>query len=94
MKITIGEENQLPLFINHKSARTYFKNKFGNLFVMVDTDLINGEKMYLYHLVLDKPTYLDGREKLKRGDIDNCGDYIVSYQDIQIGANGSVKIFY
>lgn len=80
--------------MNHQSAREYFKKIYGKHFVLVDVDTIDGEKIYLYHLVLDEKKYKEGREKLLKGEIIFGTDYLFSYQPIEISEDGTVHIIH
>lgn len=55
-------ETNLPRFIDHKSARKWFKDRYAEKFVMVDTDVVGDVKYYYYHLVMDREAYLNRRQ--------------------------------
>ncbi|WP_373896407.1 hypothetical protein [Virgibacillus sp. CBA3643] len=92
MVITREEETRFPTFLNHKSARLWFKEKYGKHFVMVGSEVIDGEKVYFYNLVLDRETYLEGREKLQSGEMVTGFDFINSYQAVEVYENGNIHV--
>jgi len=95
MKISRQDEAKLPQFDNHESARKYFKNKYGNDFMMMDSEVINGEKMYFYNLILDRKTFEDGQRKLlAAGSINNALEFMNSHQRIEIFENGNIHIIH
>ena len=51
--ISREQEAQLPQFKSHDEARAYFKNLYGNKFVMMDSIEDSEGKIYLYDLKLD-----------------------------------------
>src|SRR5690625_6896867 len=53
MKISRQSEAEFPEFDSHENARKFLKNKYGDSFVMANSEMINDEKVYFYHLILE-----------------------------------------
>ncbi len=92
MKISRNDEAELPDFSNHELARKYFKNKYGDRFVMASSEIIDGMKIYFYNLILDDEIYKDGQEKLGRGEPVLGLELMNSYQPIEIWEDGRIHI--
>ena len=94
LTITREQEDVMPLFLNHKSAREWFKSHYGNRFVMKESSYIDGEKVYFYHLVMNRDAYLKGINKMSEGELIGGLDFIDSYQPIEITEDGMVHVIY
>lgn len=95
MKITREQEAKLPDFPDHKSAREYFKALYGSNFVLTLSEEIDGVKWYFYHLILNKETYLNEREKIqKKGHLHDARDFLNSYQEVQVSEEGIIHVVY
>lgn len=93
--ITREIEQTLPLFLNHQSARIYFKKIFGNRFVMVDSFVVDGVKYYSYHLVINKDVYMENRKSEIMADLEITADnFFNSFQEIEISEDGFIHIIY
>lgn len=91
--ISREEEYRLPRFESHDEARKYFKDKYGDNFQLMDSDTMDGEKIYFYKLILDKEAYYEMIAKLEsNGVIPMCEKYLFCTQNIQISENGRVHI--
>src|SRR5690625_6515075 len=66
MKISRQSEAEFPEFDSHENARKFLKNKYGDSFVMANSEMINDEKVYFYHLILDRKNYFDRDRKSTR----------------------------
>lgn len=104
-KITRDEEHKFPRFNSHTEAREYFKSKYGHSFQMIDSDIIDGEKIYFYNLILDLDAHTKAIEEMGKkglplvleGDgTDTClaFRYMNSYQKIEILETGAIHILY
>ena len=51
MKISRQAESEIPEFSSHELAREYFKNRYGNHFVMMSSEVIGDEKVYFYSII-------------------------------------------
>lgn len=94
MKISRNDEAALPDFSSHEMARKYFKNKYGNHFVMTDSEVIDGMNIYFYNLILDYEIFRDGQEKLGRGELVSGLELMNSYQPVEIWEDGRIHIVY
>jgi hypothetical protein len=82
----------LPRFMNHRSARMWFKERIGNRFVMVDTTVINNVKFYIYHLVHDKLTYAMSVNAMREGMPFQQSDFKNSFIELEISEEGYIFI--
>ena len=92
MKITRSAEAELPHFSNHQEARDYFKNQYGNRFMMTDSRVIDRVKTYFYHLVLDDKAYQDGIRNSRNGEPVSDMDLLFSYQSVEITEDGQIHV--
>lgn len=93
MQISRKAEAEIPEFDSHENARYYFKNKYGDSFVMANSMMVQDEKVYIYHLILDRKNYFDGVKKLQAdGFIKDSLDFINSYQPVEIFESGRIHI--
>lgn len=83
-------EKIMPLFINHESARYWFKQRFGELFVMVDSMIENSIKFYVYHLVKDKIAYVQSMNAIRENSPFIHNEFKDSYEEILISEQGVV----
>lgn len=90
------KENQglgeLPRFINHQSARMWFKERLGSHFVMVDSEVKNSVKFYIYHLVHDKLIYAKSVNAMREGSPFIQSDFQDSFTEIEISEEGFIFI--
>lgn len=100
-KISREEEGKIPKFNTHQEAREYFKSRYGQNFQMQDSQEYSGEKVYLYHLILDMNQYLEAIKEINKLQIKSLGfnndnslleKYMFSYQAIEISESGNVHI--
>jgi hypothetical protein len=85
---------ELPEFKSHDEARQWFKQRFGDNFFMTESEVINGEKTYFYHLVMDRESYFKGMQELKEKGYAEGIELINSYHPIEINEKGSVHIVF
>lgn len=91
--ISRDEEYQLPKFNSHAEARKYFKDKYGDDFQLMDSNVISGEKIYFYKLILNRKVYMDMLEEMnKTGFVSMNEERMFSSQDIQIFEDGRINI--
>lgn len=95
-RITKKFEANLPVFRSHEEAREYFKAEFGNDFVLHEPRHSYDEKIFIYHLILDRVSYEKGIKKFQERKwslADNdCYNFLFSYQPVQIDEDGNVYI--
>ena len=83
---------QMPNFKSHEEARTYFKNLYGDRFLLRGTDIREGTKVTMYHLVKNPEVYQPYMESFShevKHEITNM-DVFKSYNTIEIDENGNV----
>lgn len=91
--ISREEEYALPEFKSHTEARSYFKEKYGDDFHMMNSDVIDGEKIYFYKLILDRKAHKKLMDQLmEKGYGEMTKEMMFSSQDIQIFENGNIHI--
>ena len=91
-KITREEEAKLPAFDSHEEARVYFKDRYGNDFILIGSETIMGEKCFFYYNILDREAFIEGTRKIQAGIHDASLEYLKSHQPVQITESGSVHI--
>lgn len=91
--ISREEEYALPKFKSHQEARAYFKDKYGEDFQLMDSDVIDGEKIYFYKLILNKEALEEMYRQIEeKGYASGTTEMMFSSQDIQIWENGGIHI--
>ncbi|WP_409299858.1 hypothetical protein [Peribacillus sp. SCS-155] len=93
-KITIEEESTFPLFSSYEEASAFFIAKYGEDFILKSAQEIEGEKVYVYILVVDREAYEEGQKKLARFEIIKGTEFTDSFQSIGISENGDLFIAY
>lgn len=93
-RLTRKFEQELPDFQSHTDARKWFKKRFGDNFVLTDSQIIDGEKIYFYHLIIDRTAYESGMKKLSEEGYVSGMDLPMSYHPIEISETGLVHIVY
>ena len=92
-KISREAEAQIPAFKDAREAIAWFKEKYASDFILQDTEPIGGELCHFYALVHDWEAYMKGRKQLQMQGGHAVGlEFLLSYQPIQIMADGSVHI--
>ncbi|MGG3737232.1 hypothetical protein [Aeribacillus pallidus] len=93
-RITREFVSTIPEFKSHLEARQWFKNQFGDNFFMTDSQMIDGEKIYFYHLVVDRKIYERGMKELQEKSFYTGMDLPMSYHSVEITENGSVHVVF
>lgn len=95
-KISRKDEARLPTFSSQTEARDYFVKKYGDNFFIVDSFVIDGERIcYEFHLVLNWGAYTDGIRRLsEEHSISDNGEFLCSYQKIEVMDDGSVHVLH
>lgn len=95
MKISRQAESEIPDFTSHELAREYFKNKYGNQFILMSSEVIGDQKVYFYSLLLDQKVFEDGQKQmLKDGFMADALDFMNSYQPVEIFEDGGIHIIH
>lgn len=87
------ERRDMPSFSNHEEAREWFKEQFGDRFLLRMTDMKDGKRVNFYHLVKDPDVYQPYMESFAssvKHEITNM-DVFKSYTTIEIDENGQVE---
>ncbi|RKD26480.1 hypothetical protein BEP19_16715 [Ammoniphilus oxalaticus] len=90
--ISREDEDKIPKFNDHAEARAWFKERYGDNFEMVTSDLSEGGKVYFYHLVLDRLKYNEMQRKLREESNFIGTELMFSYQSVEIFENGRIHI--
>ncbi|MBJ8108950.1 hypothetical protein JDS99_04635 [Bacillus cereus group sp. N6] len=91
--ISREDEAKIPSFSSHDEARSWFINKYGNTFQLVNSEPIDDQECYFYYLILDEKEFTKGRELLlKNGMLVTSIEYLGSYQSIEIFEDGRIHI--
>lgn len=93
-KYSREDEANLPDFSSHDEAREYFKEKHGSDFVMTDSEIINGQKIYFYALILNRDDYEKGMQRLATTGYTDGLSLMNSYQKIEIWEDGSIHMIH
>jgi len=84
--------DQMPDFKTHDEARTWFKNLFGDRFLLRSTDMKDGKREYMYHLVKDPEVYqpyMESFSHVVKHEITNM-EVFKSYTTIEIAEDGHI----
>lgn len=95
--ISRKEEQELPKFKSHEDVRDYFKEKYDENFVLVDSYKAGEGSVYLYDLILNKEAY--ERVKSKKSfiliiDDADPSDMVMDSQQIEIFEDGRVHVIH
>lgn len=94
MRISRQAEAEFPNFSSHEEARDYFKNTYGEQFVLVSSHVIDGTKVHFYALLLNPSVFKDGQKKIQQGEFVLGLEYLESYQSIEIFEDGQIHIIH
>ncbi|WP_156291982.1 hypothetical protein [Oceanobacillus salinisoli] len=86
---------EMPDFHNHDEARQWFKEKFGDDFLIRSSDVVNETKIYYYHIVKDLELYqqyMESFAKPVKHEITNMETF-ESYSTVEISENGDVNMY-
>ncbi|GAE35505.1 hypothetical protein [Halalkalibacter akibai] len=86
--------NDIPDFKNHDEASSWFKNRFGDQFVLKNYDTIEGEKVYYYHVIKNEEVYHEYMESLaspEHTDITSPEPF-ESYSTVEITEDGGISL--
>lgn len=83
----------LPDFKSHDEARAWFKNQYGDRFLLRNSDMIEGNQVYYYHIVKDPDIYREYMESLTshvEREYTSTKPF-ESYSTVEINENGDVS---
>lgn len=92
--ISREDEAKIPAFTDYTKARLWFKERYGNRFILVSTENFDHGKIYFYHLILDREKYDELQEKLRNHEMVAGTEYLFSYQSIEISEDGSIHVIH
>ncbi|WP_332692753.1 hypothetical protein [Halalkalibacter lacteus] len=84
---------RMPDFKNHEEAREWFKEEFGDDFLLRSSDESNGKKVFYYHVVKDPEVYQQYMESFAspvQHEITNMGTF-ESYSTVEISEDGGIS---
>jgi hypothetical protein len=87
------EYDQIPKFQNHEDARAWFKDLYGDRFLLRTTDMRDGKRVNMYHLVKDPEVYqpyMESFSHIDKHEITNM-DVFKSYKTIEITEDGIIQ---
>lgn len=85
---------EIPHFKNHNEARDWFKQQYGDSFLLRMTDVQNGKKVMYYHFIKDPEIYMPYMESFASSvehEITNM-EVFKSYSTITIDEDGNVRL--
>ncbi|RFU64954.1 hypothetical protein [Peribacillus glennii] len=85
---------ELPEFDTHDEAKAWFEEKYQDRFVLGSTDIMEGTKVYYYHLVKEPNEYRDYMANVSNGSDEGIESMqpFYSYSTIEIAENGGISI--
>ncbi|RKQ31347.1 hypothetical protein [Oceanobacillus halophilus] len=87
--------DKMPDFKNHEDARQWFKEQFHDDFLIRSSDVVNGEKIYFYHIIKNPELYqqyMESFAKPVKHEITNMETF-ESYSTVEISEDGDVKVY-
>ena len=97
-KITREEAAKLPLFKSYAESRKYFKSKYGDAFQLEESFIVgegaDATVCYRHSLILNRGEYEKGVRQLASGSMADAGDFLASYQTIEIMLNGEIHVIF
>lgn len=91
-RLTRQFEADLPEFHSQDEAFHFFKRLFGEDIKLSDIDLVDGQKLYHYTLVVNRPAYETGIQDLEKQGYSTGVDFMMATHEIQIYENGRLHI--
>lgn len=88
------DEANLPEFKSYGEALAYFKEKHGKDFQFASGDFIDGQKIYFYHLIVDRETYERCMKEMENNGYSSGLDLIMSYQSVEIWEDGRIHMIH
>ncbi len=91
--ITREEEAKLPFFNDHKEAREWFKDIYGDRFIFTSSEWMDDQICYFFYLILDRNVFEAGQKEMEsKGIMTDAVKFMGSFQEIQIMEDESVHI--
>ncbi|MCW3793782.1 hypothetical protein OM416_19500 [Paenibacillus sp. LS1] len=87
-------EADLPQFTSYKEVRTFFKDLFGEDFMLQSSEGEGKDKIYFFTLIHNRPVWEAGIKELEASGSLTGLEFAMSSQDIQIYVDGRIHIVY
>jgi hypothetical protein len=87
-------EENLPDFSSHDEARKYFKEQYGDNFMLTNSEIIDGEKIYFYYLVVHRENFDRFMRELNEKGSTTGDEGSLSYHNVEIWENGNIHIVF
>ncbi|MCT2535723.1 hypothetical protein NC661_06365 [Aquibacillus koreensis] len=86
--------NEMPDFENHDQARQWFNEQFQERFSLVNSDIVNGKKVYYYHIIKDQSTYQQYMESFAKAGEHQITNFetFESYSTVEINEEGDISL--
>lgn len=91
-RLTRKFDQDLPEFSSHQEARNWFKDLFGDDFMLTDSMDIDGEKMWDYELVIDRPAWKKGMKEMNEKGFSSGVEFMMATHTIQIFDSGKIHV--
>ncbi|SDY02186.1 hypothetical protein SAMN05421736_101159 [Evansella caseinilytica] len=84
----------MPDFKNHEQAKNWFEEHFHDRFTFGSSDIIDGKKVFYYHLIEDPEVYQQYMESFAKEDRHNITDVhtFESYATVEISEDGGISL--
>ncbi|MDT8859672.1 hypothetical protein N0O92_05450 [Alkalihalobacillus sp. MEB130] len=85
--------NKMPDFHSHEEARSWFKEHYGDRFILKNSDEMEGERVYYYHLVKNPDVYEEYMDSLT-SEVEHkitSMEPFESYSTIEISEDGGIS---
>ena len=93
--ITREDEANIPTFHSHEEARSWFKEKYGDRFIMTGSQEDGEGTVYFYSLILDVDKYNEFQRKMaEEGGLIGEMELMFSYQSIEITSDGYIHVIH
>lgn len=84
--------DQMPDFRSHEEARAWFKEKFQDRFLLRNSDISEGKRVFYYHIIKDPEVYQHYMESFAspvKHEITNIETF-ASYSTVEISEDGDI----
>ncbi|WP_172799195.1 hypothetical protein [Bacillus sp. FJAT-29814] len=89
----INNHEDVPKFQSHDEARAWFKNLYQDRFLLRTSDMVEGKRVYFYHIVKNPEVYQHYMESFGhpvKHEITNP-DTFKSYSTVEITEDGNIS---
>lgn len=87
-------ESDIQEFESRKEVEDWFSDLFGEDFILQDVFSVGDKRCWNYTVIHDRDEWTKGQEILKQQGYLSGGDYMWSYQIVQVFEDGSIHIVY